>query len=219
MDSPAPGQPTDQPASGSRGRKLSLTAPQQQDLLNDLSAGLLSHAQIARKYAIHPSTVTHVRERSIIRIEETKKQLLVTRSATDFNRALTVFADQAGATIIAGMAELTPEKLAKCSASQLAVVVGILFDKLTKLQEGLGEQTTAVRFESRTEMIAYIERGTDPAAAAAEPVQPSPEPAGPVPASTAPDRPVPADSQPRPATPADSPPAAATEQGTRRIKE
>lgn len=214
-----------------RGRRSPLTPESHDALIKDLTEGTLTHADLSRKYSIHATTVTHTRERYTIQIEAGKKKLLANRSSADFNRSLTVFQTEAGAKMLAAMREMTAEKLTACSAPQLAVVCGVLFDKLRIMEDKMGDTTPAVRYESRREMVTFImqgEPGEDPAAplpglpaqvaagldASACPpplAGPFPTPAGDPPALPGPD-PVPsAAGDPPPAsTPAEAQPAQGT---------
>ena len=139
-----------------KGRPLNLTTEQHQSLLNDLVEGRLNNYAISKKYGIHPSTVTHIKQRSYVQIEEHKKTVSQ-QLGNGFTENLSAFGNRAGTAILSALGEITPEKLKKCSAPQLATVCGILFDKIQTLEKSLGERSTSVRWETRKEMVAFIQ--------------------------------------------------------------
>lgn len=145
-------------AGADKGRPLKLSPAEHQQLINDLVENKQTQDALSKKYGIAPNTVKNIEKRFCVVIQEQRK-VIVQSSQRHFSEDLATFSKQAGETLLAGIKEMTKDKLAKCSAPQLAMVCGILFDKLSRMEARLGEVTISTRFESRREMLAYIQHG------------------------------------------------------------
>lgn len=138
-----------------------------------------TNKDIAARHGVSGSTVGRLAKRFAIQITATK-QVSPPPSAAALG-----FRSQARDKINAAFAALDDGKLKKCSASQLAVVIGILRDKIRDI-DAKSEESITIRFGDRKAMLSFLsgqEPEPDPAPAAipatATPTEP---PGGPEPA-------------------------------------
>ncbi len=150
-----------------------ITGDKLKAIIKDLTEKILLQYQIAEKHKIHPSTVTNIKKRFIVVVKESKKTVTRGESSNKFD----IFKRKAGKIIAEGLDHLDAKKLKKCSAPQLVTAIAILVDKVKMLQDRM-EEVTSTRFESRGEMIEYIQHGEEGA--------PSPQQAVPVPGIASP---------------------------------
>lgn len=132
-------------------------------IVQDLeAANPLTGKEIAAKHGVHPSTVSRVRERYAIQITATKK---ITPPAADASPS--GFRAKARKTINASFDALDDKKLKKASAGSLAIIIGILRDKIRDL-DAKTEESITIRFGDRKAMLSFLS-GKD-----AEPGDPAP---------------------------------------------
>ena len=122
----------------------------QKELLSPLPP---TYKDLSVKYGVNIPNVCRLKKRLSININCHKKNILLASEMERF---------QAGAKL--GLLEAlsilrSPEKLKKCSSPQLAMICGILFDKLKTFEDKNNIERISMRLETSQEMIKFLESG------------------------------------------------------------
>lgn len=121
--------------------------------------------EIAKKHGVHPSTVGRFRERFAIGKAPLKQPTSPVGMPEGFRaKAVDV--------TLRALDLLTDEKLKKCSGPQLAVVAGILRDKIRDMDRGpeSGGGSITVKFGTRRDMMAFL-AGREPGEQGPPPIE------------------------------------------------
>ena len=139
--------------------KINLPEATVNAIVSDLCIGLVSHDKIAKKYKVHPDTITKINRLFGERIGQVKKEIRDTVLATTKNWATKT---------VESLQDITKDilteiglkkKREKASLSQLAMAMAIAIDKIQLLSGGVTQRTETVKMTSKAEIIDILTDG------------------------------------------------------------
>lgn len=148
---------------GNRKQRTTVT-PELKASIRRMHAEGTSTAEIARTFNISYGAARNVIENtSFTKGAATRSEVAADDVALSTNRTIKNIIELRQR----ALDTLTPEKLRRANAAQLSIMIGVLTDKLDKLQNSVAEDTASKRL-TMPEMVAYLRDNPDTVAVVAD---------------------------------------------------